>query len=82
MKIFFVISGACLLLTTGCSASLDSSLLRVNGSISLPPYNGSERQAVVYPSETARTGQADAVVNAYGPAWTDLQDEYPKFRFN
>ncbi len=56
MRKFFAIAGACLLVTTGCSASLDSSLLRIDGSVSVPPFARSERQAVVYPAATGKDG--------------------------
>lgn len=82
MRRFLAIAGAFLLLTTGCSASLDSSLLRVGGSVSLPPFARSQRQAVVYPAATASKGQGDELTKIYGPAWRDLQAEYPEYRFN
>ena len=82
-RLWGLVVGAFLLLNAGCSASLDSSLLQMDGSISLPPFERAQRQTVVYPAAAATpTTHADAVMDAYGPAWRDLQADYPEYRFN
>lgn len=82
MQKLLMLAGAFLLLNVGCSASLDSSLLQIDGSVSLPPFAREQRQAVVYPAEATKSTYADTLMDAYGPAWRDLQAEYPEYRFN
>ena len=70
------------LLLAGCSASMDSALLQLDGRVSSPLFEGPERQAVVYPATAKNAGHGDEVMDAYGPAWQDMQAEYPEYRFN
>ncbi len=77
------IAGLLLLAAGGCTAALDSPLLNVQASATVPLLQPPPRLQVVYPGPAgARAGEAATVEELYGPAWQDLQPRYPGLRFN
>ncbi|MDA8164379.1 MAG: hypothetical protein M0017_05030 [Desulfobacteraceae bacterium] len=70
-----------LLLLGGCAADLQTPLVHAKMSLSSP--HSEERVPVIYPDEQRQQeGSGDPMVDAYGPAWRDLQGRYPEYQFN
>lgn len=64
----------------GCSSSLTSPLLDMAGSVSVPILNGPRKMPVVFPA--AADSEENYMAEAYGPAWKNLEADYPEYEFN
>jgi len=72
---------ALVFLLGGCSAGINSSLLKMNMNASLPFLGEDDRQGVVFPYQTP-TEDGDYTVQAFGPEWRSVEGDYPEYRFN
>lgn len=69
------------LLLGGCSAGMNSSLLKMDMHASLPFLGDDDRQAVVFPYQ-APGGDGEFAGQAFGPEWRSVEGDYPEYRFN
>lgn len=78
-----LLAGLLLLGAGGCTAAFNSRLLNLRATASVPLLQPEPRLPVVYPAPAgASPGQSVTVEELYGPAWQDLQPQYPGLRFN
>ena len=78
-----LLAGLLLLGAGGCTAAFNSRLLNLRATASVPLLQPEPRLPVVYPAPAgASSGQSVTVEELYGPAWQDLQPQYPGLRFN
>jgi hypothetical protein len=68
----------------GCSVGVHSGLLDVEMRLASPLLFGeAERLPVHYPATAGRGGAAgDAMVEAFGPSWRNVEGDFPSYRFN
>ena len=70
-----------LLLLSGCSGGVRSSLIDLDMRLSSPMLGLNDRVPVVYP-HLAGGRNDDPMVAAFGPSWESLESAYPQYRFN
>lgn len=69
------------LMLCGCSSTVSTAFIEADGRVSLPWLEPPAALPVVYPGGKAGR-QEDDLSAMYGPAWRNLQGEYPEYRFN
>ncbi|MEW6426800.1 MAG: hypothetical protein AB1568_02065 [Thermodesulfobacteriota bacterium] len=69
------------LLCCGCASSVSSSLIDMEARVSLPWLEPSPVLPVIYPG-AGESRPGDDLQTLYGPAWKDVQGQYPEYRFN
>jgi len=68
---------------SGCSAGVHTGLLDVDMRLASPLLTGDNRRVpVFYPAEGAERGGGDSMVQAFGPAWRNVEGDYPAYNFN
>ncbi len=73
--------GLALVLAGGCTAGVSTPLIGLRGSIDMPFLEKDTRLPVVYPVP-AGGHQPESLEERYGPAWKDVQGQYPDLQFN
>lgn len=75
-----IMAGLLLLSCCGCAGGMYSELVEVEMRFASPMFGGSERVPVVYPSGPGVSG--DSMVQAFGPSWRSMENDYPGYNFN
>ncbi|MGV1099930.1 hypothetical protein ACUUL3_11050 [Thiovibrio sp. JS02] len=65
----------------GCSGGVYTELAEVQMRLGSPSGAGGERVPVIYPGKQA-LDRMDPMVQAFGPSWRNMEDEYPAYNFN
>ena len=67
--------------SVGCSGGVYSDLLEADMRVASPVLGLGSDMPVVYPAAPVR-GYSDPMVQAFGPSWESVEQDYPAYNFN
>ena len=75
-----IVAGLLLISCCGCSGGVYTPLGEAEIRLGSPMYGDGQRVPVVYPG---RSGVSDdPMVQAFGPSWRSMENDYPAYNFN
>lgn len=76
-----IMAGLLLIGCCGCSGGVYSNLVEVEMRLASPMFGQGQRVPVVYPG--GRGGvPGDPMVQAFGPSWRSMENDYSAYNFN
>ena len=75
-----IIAGLLLISCCGCSGGVYSNLVEVEMRLDSPMFGQGQRVPVIYPGRGPVSD--DPMVQAFGPSWRSMENDYPAYNFN
>lgn len=77
-----IVVGVLLIVCGGCSGGMSTKLVEAEMRLSLPMFVQNQRVDVFYPGRGESKRGGETMVQAFGPSWRSLEDDYPAYNFN
>ena len=76
-----IMAGLLLISCCGCSGGMYSDLVEVEMRLASPMFGEGQRVPVVYPGRSGVSSD-HPMVQAVGPSWRSMENDYPAYNFN